>query len=313
MSTSSTNVDSPSERRFSVAIWCVGISLYLNLPIDLTTLIYLLYHSGGGLGGLTLAATLARYCSDVQCDVYEASSWISTAGAGIGTWQRNWRILEHLGLDQGLMEKAMTPPKQGQRAFGVPELRSASLIEHNLIDLALTLRRSDKADGGYNYYDLIAPCKPSSQKMPQRSYTASDGMTPLHRTDLFDALLRSLPTRCSVHTSKRLATYIAPPLTDNSPITLHFTDGSTATTDILIGADGVKSRVRFQMYQDLAETSRDAKPDFMRYQDPMWSGVIAYRSVFPTSDLLEMFPGHPVAKTPTMVSSSVSTLDNSIK
>ncbi|EIN03564.1 FAD/NAD(P)-binding domain-containing protein [Punctularia strigosozonata HHB-11173 SS5] len=213
---------------------------------------------GGGLGGLTLAATLARHCSDIQCDVYEASSWISTAGAGIGTWQRTWRILERLGLDQGLVEKAFSPPKPGKHT-------------------ALTLRRSDISDGGFNFYDLVAPY----------------GMTPLHRADLFDALLRSLPETYTVHTSKRLSAYIMSEGEAGS-VTLHFADGSTATADILVGADGVKSKTRAQMYADL-ENAACTDEHLGRYQDPKWSGIIAYRSVFPTAELLARFRGHPVA------------------
>ena len=58
--------------------------------------------SGGGIGGLTLAAVLGRFSHDIQVDIYEAAAEFSEIGAGISIWRRTWRIMEFIGLDEGL-------------------------------------------------------------------------------------------------------------------------------------------------------------------------------------------------------------------
>ncbi|KAH9984473.1 salicylate hydroxylase [Xylariaceae sp. FL0662B] len=60
----------------------------------------------------------------------------------------------------------------------------------------------------------------------------------VHRVDLLRALLADIP-QDRMHASKRLQK-----IDQNSSITLYFTDGTTSTCDILIGADGIYSTVR---------------------------------------------------------------------
>src|SRR5215213_10675009 len=73
--------------------------------------------------------------------------------------------------------------------------------------------------------------------MPESLYGAPYLCT--HRGDLHDALLSAIPAKI-VHTGKKLVGL------DQRPgrVTLSFADGSRATADAVIGADGVHSTVR---------------------------------------------------------------------
>ncbi|KAG1717600.1 hypothetical protein EDD22DRAFT_964616 [Suillus occidentalis] len=80
-----------------------------------------------------------------------------------------------------------------------------------------------------------------------------------------------------------------------SPITLIFRDGSTATCDVLIGADGVKSAVRPCMMRELAEgMDSDSKQSVLSCSNPIWSGVTAYRTLISAEKLRARCPDHRV-------------------
>lgn len=84
------------------------------------------------------------------------------------------------------------------------------------------------------------------------------------RTAILD-ILHSKVNQNHVHTSKVLSQYLVNDA-DNGTVHLEFGDGSHATADLLIGADGVHSRVRAEMY------AQDAS-----YAEPLFSGQYAYR------------------------------------
>jgi len=85
----------------------------------------------------------------------------------------------------------------------------------------------------------------------------------MHRADLHDALASVLPSDI-IHLNKKLTGLDQ----KSGQVTLSFADGSTATHDAVIGADGVHSIVR-----DII-----VGPDA-----PLHKGRIAYRAVFPAS------------------------------
>lgn len=100
----------------------------------------------------------------------------------------------------------------------------------------------------------------------------------------------------STHFSKRLVSYQQ----DASGVTLHFADGSIGRADILIGADGVGSAVRRQMYTDLAEAARPTDPqkaeELLRYIPPSWSGTYAYRTLLDSRKLAAVSPDNVMLK-----------------
>jgi salicylate hydroxylase len=118
-----------------------------------------------------------------------------------------------------------------------------------------------------------------------------------HRADFHGVLLSHLPPSCTTHNGKRLKSYIQPfkHRSRNSPITLIFRDGSTATCDVLIGADGIKSAVRPCMMRELAEgMAPNQKQSVLSCIDPIWSGVTAYRTLIPAEKLRARCPDHRV-------------------
>jgi len=68
-----------------------------------------------------------------------------------------------------------------------------------------------------------------------------------------------------------------------NPISLSFADGTSAMCDVLIGADGIKSCIRAQMYRESAEIRRDSS--FLRYIQPIWTGTMAYRGLINVRDI----------------------------
>ena len=92
----------------------------------------------------------------------------------------------------------------------------------------------------------------------------------MHRGDLLDVLVSALPDG-TIRFGRRLVG-----LDPAGPRTrLSFADGSTEEADIVIGADGVNSRVR--------EILLGPEP-------PIYSGTVAYRAIFPASLLHGALP-----------------------
>jgi 2-polyprenyl-6-methoxyphenol hydroxylase-like FAD-dependent oxidoreductase len=81
----------------------------------------------------------------------------------------------------------------------------------------------------------------------------------LHRADLQGALLRALPPH-SIHLGKRLSGYEPGP----GEVRAEFADGDSAACDVLVGADGLHSRVR-------AKLLGDGPPLYRGYT--VWRGV----------------------------------------
>jgi len=86
-------------------------------------------------------------------------------------------------------------------------------------------------------------------------------------------------------------------------ITLYFSDGSSARCDLLIGADGIHSGVRKQMYNDAAaakDAALGSDLDVEKYIEPAWTGTTAYRSLIPAEELRKVCPDHSILKEPQM-------------
>lgn len=115
-----------------------------------------------------------------------------------------------------------------------------------------------------------------------------------HRAEFHGALLNRLPSSSGAFPSKRLESYTQQPAEE---ITLHFQDGSTATCDILLGADGVKSAVRKSMLHEaasLAESQhRDADAAELRnLSEPHFSGFFCNRALIPAEKLSSISSQH---------------------
>ncbi|OJA18233.1 hypothetical protein AZE42_10462 [Rhizopogon vesiculosus] len=131
------------------------------------------------------------------------------------------------------------------------------------------LRKSDIPEGGFEWFSPIVGLG-----------------NPVHRQHLIDILKRHIPSSCTVHFNKRLTNYTK--LSTGSLI-LHFADESSDNTDVLIGADGIRSSVRKTFFEtidgDLVDPSKIG-----HYIDPSWTGTLMYRAVVPVEKLLETDP-----------------------
>lgn len=192
---------------------------------------------GAGLGGLTCALALAR--AGVGVTVYEQAPELAEVGAGITLSPNASRVFIHLGMDAGLRRLGVVPPRQ---------------LTQNLRDgtILVTRERGDAVEAQYG-----AP------------------YIHFHRADLHgllaDTLRRIRPD--AIRLDRRL-THIA---SDAGGAVLEFADGTSARAAVAIGADGVKSIVRDQLFHT-------TPPQFTG--QVAWRGVLAMEALPPaTRDL----------------------------
>ena len=116
---------------------------------------------------------------------------------------------------------------------------------------------------------------PEGYDFAKRYYVINpQGSGNYRRHELLSLLVSLLPEQVQknhVHFRKRLVRYEQ----DTSGATLYFADGNTASCDVLIGADGIKSPTRYCLYAEKAGLERDkaVKSRFLRYAVPRWSGM----------------------------------------
>ncbi|KAH0831274.1 hypothetical protein J3R83DRAFT_13909 [Lanmaoa asiatica] len=192
---------------------------------------------GAGIGGLVLAITIGKYDPSIPIDLYEAHDSIDTAGLGITVWKQTHEVMVELGLLDEFKQIFTNSP---------------------------LARRSDIREGGYPWFQTVSLCGPSS----------------MHRQQMVAILERHLPASCTVHSGKRLVNYMEPEQQDahsTSPIRLDFADGTIATTDVLIGADGIRSVVRKTMFETASEDDSNEKTNLKQYIDATFTGKSVYR------------------------------------
>ncbi|KAI0640657.1 hypothetical protein C8Q79DRAFT_1004238 [Trametes meyenii] len=233
---------------------------------------------GGGIAGLTLAVALGHYedrSAPIEVHMYEAGAEITTVGAGISVWPRTWAVMRHLGLYEQLAQASVQAPGPGSDGDGgAPEMKPAFVF-----------RKSDVPREGYEFGRVVVP----------------NGSTTMHRADMVDVLVKNLPASCSIHTSKRLVNYTETSGGGSAAYTLHFADGTSAEADVIIGADGIKSKTRASMYEYAHQL--DCPPDVTREKcercskaTPKWTGTVGYRYLIPSEKMREVNPEHHALK-----------------
>jgi salicylate hydroxylase len=175
-----------------------------------------------GAGIGGLSAALALHRAGLRPRVYEQADAIGEVGAGISLSPNAVKGLRYLGVGSALDAAADEPPQQVTRHFATGE----------------TLIRIDRADTvaryGAPYYQT-------------------------HRADLYAALLDALRAQ---DTGALVTTHRANAVEDiGGAVTVCFDNGEHVIVDALIGADGLKSRVRECV---------------MRAEAPPFSGYVAF-------------------------------------
>lgn len=125
----------------------------------------------------------------------------------------------------------------------------------------------------------------------------------IHRSDFCRVLLKHLPNTCTTYCLKRLLSYRQRP---SNPIELLFADGTTATCDVLIGAEGIKSPVRRSLLREQAHRARaEGRPrdseSLLESVEPAWTGTLAYTAVVSAEQLKSKAPQHRAFTQPTQV------------
>lgn len=186
--------------------------------------------AGAGIGGLTAASCLMK--AGHQVEIYEQAPQLGEIGAGIQISANAMHVMRHIGLGDAIDRIGVRPEAYVFRLHDTGEViqRFSLAAEH--------------------------------EKMHGAPYTQ------LHRADLHELLAakaRELDPNV-VRLNKRITKFTQ----DDKSVTLHFADGTSATGDVLIGADGLKSVVRAQIVGNAPAT---------------YTGDVAYRLVVPTDRL----------------------------
>ncbi|KAL1937333.1 hypothetical protein VTO73DRAFT_13846 [Trametes versicolor] len=235
---------------------------------------------GGGIAGLTLAVALGHFAKNQgntappEVHLYESGPEITTVGAGISVWPRTWAVMRALGLYDDLSRASVQALGGGQG--GKDEFKTAFVF-----------RKSNQPHEGYEFGRAMVP----------------NGSTTMHRADMVDVLVKHIPPSCTIHTSKRLLSYTSAAADANGTLvyTLHFADGSTAEADVIVGGDGIKSKVRAAMYdfahaRDCAKGMKREECERCGRATPKWTGTVGYRFLIPSERMREVNPEHHALK-----------------
>jgi salicylate hydroxylase len=183
---------------------------------------------GGGIGGLTAALALSQNPHDVT--VFERSAGIREIGAGVQISPNAGRLLHSIGLGAAYSEISVNPHRVVLRRWEDDSIIRATELDESFL---------------------------SQHQVP---------LANVARNELVEILGDAVAARTNV-TMKFSTHVVAVEPGDSSSVVL-FSDGSSQSFDIVIGADGIHSVVR---------------PCVGGIDKPRFSGSAAYRALVPRS------------------------------
>lgn len=197
---------------------------------------------GGGIGGLTLAIGL--HDRGVPVHIFESASKFAEIGAGIAIGPNAQAVLQRLNLYDDFLEFADFPSR--------------------------------------NLFFQWRLAEPEEQTFLSETLCKKFGMASIHRAELLDTFIKRVPEEiCSF--GKRLKSIEQPVSSSGKEeeegekkVKISFEDGSTYEADLVIGCDGIHSRVRGSLDPTTAGPSAVAGSDKL-----VWSGTWAYRGLIP--------------------------------
>lgn len=181
---------------------------------------------GGGIGGLAAALALLRQGLDVE--VYEQSSELKEVGAGVQMGPNGTRVLHALGLREPLARIEFAPARREIRLWNTGET--------------------------WNWFDLGA-------KAVERHGTPH---LMLHRGDLHAILADAV--RAAKPDAIRLGCRCTTVTQTADQAEARFDNGTSAAGALIIGADGIHSKVRATLFGA---------------DKPQFTGVVAWRGLVP--------------------------------
>ena len=189
---------------------------------------------GGGIGGLTAALALQQ--KGIRVAVYEQVPQLGEVGAGVTITPNSCHALNHL-LGEDVVERICHVPASGA-------------IKHYLS--GETLIDTRRGDG------------------PKKQYGAH--YCQVHRADLHDTLAAAV--RANDPDCLHVAHQFTGLEESVDGITARFANGATATGDILVGCDGIRSAVRQALWGE---------------EEIKFTGFVAFRGLVPTAALEPAF------------------------
>jgi 2-polyprenyl-6-methoxyphenol hydroxylase-like FAD-dependent oxidoreductase len=190
---------------------------------------------GGGLGGLTTALALARHGQPVR--VLEGAPEFGAIGYGIQFGPNVFHALDRIGVSDAVLEKADSPP-------------AVLMID------ALTGKEVTRVPTGASFRARF--------KYP---YII------IHRIDLHNVLLDAC--RSDPLVTLEPDTMVSSFAEHGDRVTVTTEDGRNFEGMALIGADGIRSRTRAQLFAD---------------GDPLPNGFMAFRTIVPMGEVTAAAP-----------------------
>ena len=183
---------------------------------------------GGGIGGLTAALALSQNPYDIT--VFERSAGIREIGAGVQISPNAGRLLHSLGLGAAYSEISVNPHRVVLRRWEDDSIIRATDLDESFI---------------------------SQHQVP---------LANVARNELVEIIGNAVAARANV--TLKFSTHVVAVEPGESSSVVLFSDGSSQTFDIVIGADGIHSVVR---------------PCVGGVDKPRFSGSAAYRALVPRS------------------------------
>jgi len=196
--------------------------------------------AGAGIGGLTAALALLK--AGIDCDLYEQATELREVGAGLQLAPNGTRVLFALGLESSVRREGVETGDKTVRLWSTGQTWS-------LFDP--TVATATERFGSPMYL--------------------------MHRGDLHAMLVDAVRERKpdAIHLNSRCADFEQ----SESEVRLTLEDGRQISGDILIGADGLHSRIRQKLFGPAT---------------PKFTGIMAWRGLAPV-DRLPAHLGRPVA------------------
>lgn len=198
---------------------------------------------GGGIGGLILAIGLIR--RNVPVQIYEAAAAFGETGLGL--------------------------------SIGPAAHRAMPLIDPYIREIYDSLVTTHADSPGYEefrqtWFEVVWATGPHANEVLMNLKALPSGQTSVRRADFLDALVGMVPKEL-VHFGKRLQKMEE----IDHGVQLHFEDGTKATADVVVGCDGIKSKVKEFVLS----------PEEVEQTKPRYSGMYSYRAVLDIDTMIE--------------------------
>ncbi|KLO12590.1 FAD/NAD-P-binding domain-containing protein [Schizopora paradoxa] len=179
----------------------------------------------------------------VNVHLYEAAPKFGEVGAGVGLGPNAIHVLKELELLDKVVAKSDLPK---------PEIRPCHFVS------------------GYGDHEVIYdyPVKPEDVGLG------------IHRVAFLDAIA-PMADPARTHFNKRCVSLSES--SDGSEVVIHFADGTTASADIALGADGVRSVVRTYVVEGVEGYTSPG-----RFVHASFTNSLVYRGLVPTAKLVEV-------------------------